>query len=403
VGAFAAGCGEASAYLGVVRAGFGEGFGEFVVVFGRAVSSDRCALRFQAMVLQTAAVVARDAVLDLAAEALHAGEEFLLRTFVPLFQGRPLGVLDSSLRQEFCFVHVLGGFHERGVLEVRVVGTVDVRGGFLPQPVKVGAVDAVLTDEEQAFLHGDVRCFQSNATDRISKLADVFLAELERSDKASRTKDKYAFSVKKYISPGIGSVRIGETTPGVVDHFIRNVVDAAGPATARTCGAVLSWMFKIALRHDAVSINPVLGISIPRSQAAKPQALDPVQFLDLRTKLINWEQGSVLGRTRSQELHQIADFLINTGLRAGELFALSWADIDLDADPPTVHVHATVIRTSTGGVTNQDHPKSEYGIRYVTIPPNLAASLRSRRGRQINSATANRLYLVFSVIHGDGV
>ncbi|RAX43849.1 hypothetical protein DQ354_18490 [Arthrobacter sp. AQ5-06] len=163
-------------------------------------------------------------------------------------------------------------------------------------------------------------------------MADVFLVELERSDKASRTKDKYAFSVKKYISPGIGSVRVGEATRGVIDHFIRNVVDASGPATARTCGAVLSWMFKIALRHDAVSINPVLGISIPRSQAAKPQALDPEQFLDLRTKLIAWEKEPVLGRTRSQDLHEIADFLVNTGLRAGEVFALGWSDMDLDAD-----------------------------------------------------------------------
>jgi integrase len=213
--------------------------------------------------------------------------------------------------------------------------------------------------------------------------------------KASRTKDKYAFTVRKYISPGIGAVRVGEATAGVIDNFFRNVVQAAGPATARTCGAVLSWMFRIALRHDAVSTNPVRGLTIPRSEAAKPQALDPEQFLDMRKKLIGWETEPTLGRNRSQELHEIADFLVNTGLRAGELFALRWTDLDLDADPPTVHIHATVIRTSTGGVTVQDHPKSEHGIRRVTVPAYLVSALRSRHAQQDKSTATNPLGLVF--------
>ncbi|MGO4859954.1 tyrosine-type recombinase/integrase [Arthrobacter sp. 2MCAF14] len=231
------------------------------------------------------------------------------------------------------------------------------------------------------------------STDKISQLADLYLLELDRSDKASRTKDKYSFTVKKYIAPALGSIRIGEATSGVIDYFIRGVVDNAGPATARTCGAVLSWMFKIARRHDAVTTNPVLGISIPRTPSAKPQGLAPEQFLDLRSKLIAWENEPALGRTRTRELHEIADFLIFTGLRAGELFALRWEDIELDATPPTVFINATVIRTSTGGVRIQDHPKSQHGIRHVTVPDFLVDRLRERPSRQ--DPTTNPLNLVF--------
>lgn len=231
------------------------------------------------------------------------------------------------------------------------------------------------------------------ATDKISQLADLYLLELDRSDKASRTKDKYSFSVKKYITPALGSIRIGEATSGVIDYFIRDVVDNAGPATARTCGAVLSGMFKIARRHDAVTTNPVLGISIPRTASAKPHALTPEQFLDLRSKLIAWENEPALGRTRTQELHEIADFLIFTGLRAGELFALRWEDIKLDTTPPTVFINATVIRTSNGGVRIQDHPKSQHGIRHVTVPDFLVARLHERQSRQ--DPATNPLNLVF--------
>lgn len=232
-------------------------------------------------------------------------------------------------------------------------------------------------------------------TSRVKELAEVFLMELDRSDKAARTKDKYSHTTRKYIAPGLGSIRFGEASSGVIDYFIRNVADHTGPATARTCGAVLSWMFKIALRHDAVTVNPVLGLSIPKARAGKPQALEPEQFQDLRMKLLAWEREPALGRNRSQELHEIADFLISTGLRSGELFALRWDDIDLQSEPPTVFVNATVIRTSTGGVTIQDHPKSEHGVRRVTLPTYLLSELLNRRVRQTTSGIPNPLNLIF--------
>ncbi|SEE79366.1 Integrase [Arthrobacter alpinus] len=233
------------------------------------------------------------------------------------------------------------------------------------------------------------------STDKIDRLIEIFLVDLESSERAARTKDKYVYMVNKHISPKIGSIRVGEATSGLVDHFIRSVVEDSGPSTARTCGAVLSWMFKVALRHDAVVVNPVLGVSIPRLRTKKPQALDVVQYQDLRKKLIAWEQAPALGRPRSQELHEIADGLVALGVRPGELFSLLWEDLDLEAKPPTIFVHTTVIRTSNGGVTIQDHPKTRHGIRQLTVPDFLVQQLRDRRLRQTKSAVPNPLGLIF--------
>lgn len=201
--------------------------------------------------------------------------------------------------------------------------------------------------------------------------------------------------VKKHISPRIGSVRVGEATSGLVDQFIRSIVEDSGPSTARTCGAVLSWMFKVALRHDAVVVNPVLGVSIPRLRTKKPQALDAEQYQDLRRKLIAWERASTLGRPRSQELHEIADGLVALGVRPGELFSLLWEDLDVEADPPTIFIHITVIRTTVGGVRIQDHPKTRHGIRQLTVPDFLVKQLRKRRLRQSRSAIPNPLDLIY--------
>lgn len=239
--------------------------------------------------------------------------------------------------------------------------------------------------------------------DRISHLVSVFLVELEASDKASRTKDKYFYCVNKYILPALGEVRVGEATSGVIDRFIRRTVEDVGLSTARSCGAVLSWMFKVALRHDAVTHNPVVGIAIPRSKKAKPKALDVEQYQDLRTKVIEWERAPALGRPRTQELHEIMDFFVATGVRPGELFAVRWDDLDFTADPPTVFINATVIRMRTGGVRIQDHPKSQHGIRNLAVPEFLVEQLHIRRDRQLESGAPNPLNLIFPSTTGTPV
>ncbi|MFQ4150319.1 site-specific integrase [Arthrobacter sp. LAPM80] len=230
---------------------------------------------------------------------------------------------------------------------------------------------------------------------RINQLIEVFIVELEASDRADRTKDKYAYMVKRHIAPKLGSIRVGEATSGLVDHFIRSVVEDSGPSTARTCGAVLSWMFKVALRHDAVTVNPVIGVSIPRPHTAKPHALDAAQYQDLREKVISWERTPTLGRPRSQELHEIVDAIVALGVRPGELFSLKWDDLNLDANPPTIFVHTTVIRTTAGGVRIQDHPKTRHGVRHLTVPDFLVAQLRERRRRQTESDVPNLMSLIF--------
>jgi len=73
----------------------------------------------------------------------------------------------------------------------------------------------------------------------------------------------------------------------------------------------------------------------------------------------------------------MVDFLISTGVRPGELLALRWDDLDLESDPPTIFVNATVIRTSNGGVAIQNHPKSQHGIRHVPCLPTWSPSFRT--------------------------
>ncbi|MCY1377562.1 hypothetical protein D9M69_651420 [compost metagenome] len=75
-----------------------------------------------------------------------------------------MGACESAFCQELGLVHLLGGFHERRILEVGVLGTVDVGHGFLAELVDVWTVDAVFADKEHPFPDlsiGGGSCFRS--------------------------------------------------------------------------------------------------------------------------------------------------------------------------------------------------------------------------------------------------
>ena len=64
----------------------------------------------------------------------------------------------------------------------------------------------------------------------------------------------------------------------------------------------------------------------------------------------------------------------SSGLRQGELLALTRADLDLDAVPPMVHVRRRV-RRGDGGMIEVDTPKSLASRRTVTLPGPLRDTL----------------------------
>ncbi|GLY63959.1 site-specific integrase [Amycolatopsis taiwanensis] len=77
-----------------------------------------------------------------------------------------------------------------------------------------------------------------------------------------------------------------------------------------------------------------------------------------------------------RDVPALVDFMLGTGMRIGEVLAVTWAALDLEAG--TVEMRATVVRKKGVGLVLQPKPKSESGWRRLHLPPWLVLLLQTR-------------------------
>ena len=140
----------------------------------------------------------------------------------------------------------------------------------------------------------------------------------------------------------------------------------AGPTIADPAQPLF---FGSALRHDAVSRNPVAGTSPMRHLKSPPKALTLEQIAAIRAAAKGWRtQPALPGPKPDGQVRDIIGVLLGTALRTGEVLALRPCDLD---DRPTGMVLAvigTVVQRQGEGAIRQHRPKSEASIRWTPCP-----------------------------------
>lgn len=70
--------------------------------------------------------------------------------------------------------------------------------------------------------------------------------------------------------------------------------------------------------------------------------------------------------------------VLATGARIGEVLALRWVDVALDADRPNLTINATIETEPSKGTYRKASPKSDSSVRAVVLPGFAIAVLRRR-------------------------
>ncbi|MBP2474039.1 integrase [Crossiella equi] len=226
-----------------------------------------------------------------------------------------------------------------------------------------------------------------NANTTVKELGDAWFAELGQRDvpPAEGTLRAYRDRLDKQVFPALGALRVREVTVSRVDRVVKAVKEKHGPSVAKVTRTVLSGLFGMAVRHDAMESNPARDVASIQVQAKAPtRALELEEAQVLRAKIHANEQA------RGWDLPDLTDFMLATGLRIGEAAAVTWDALDLDEG--TVEVRGTVVRVKGVGLMIQPKPKSKAGFRKLELPGWAVAMLKRRKG----TAKPNQWGVVFT-------
>lgn len=172
------------------------------------------------------------------------------------------------------------------------------------------------------------------------------------------TLTRYKQYYELYAKKAIGKKKIGKITK-VDIQLIFN--DMAGRGlkhfTLNTLRSCLKGVFECALDDDIIFKNPARNIELPPKDSKSKEALSEDQ--------LNTFMNYVKNSPDFEEYYAMFVVLFNTGIRVGELAALTWNDIDFANE--TIHVDKTLVTLD----------KNIYDIQYAIGTPKSKTSIRN--------------------------
>ena len=185
---------------------------------------------------------------------------------------------------------------------------------------------------------------------------------------APKTIANYGYLTERHLRPLLGEKRLQDLKPSDVRSAYQALAQRGySRSLLHQVRVILKGALHEALLDEVVSRNVAEVARLPSFKRTRvARALDQEEarrFLEV---------------AREQRLGVLFEFVIATGLRRGEVCALSWKNVDLNAGILRVRENLTVVNgQATLGV-----PKTESGIRDLHLAPETVKLLRRHHQQQ---------------------
>jgi len=183
--------------------------------------------------------------------------------------------------------------------------------------------------------------------------------------------DETRARIARHLAPRIGTIAVDRLRPVDLDHlYTRLRAEGLGPSSVARLHDILRAALRQAVRWDLITSSPADRIDPPRrsrSEIVPPSSADVTRLLD----------------AADPTLRLYIRLSAVTGARRGQVCALRWTDVDLDAGE--IRWTRALAKVKGGAVEKG----TKTGLRHpVALDPATIVELRDHRIRQAESSLA---------------
>ena len=155
-----------------------------------------------------------------------------------------------------------------------------------------------------------------------SKFFETVYKPIAERNVKKRTFDTQMGHYRYWLKPVLGSLTFKQIKPFHLEKVKKNILKAGrSPRTLQSVFAVFRQVWNTAMVHDLVNVaSPTRKVKIPRFDNKRIRYLTHEEAERLLSEL----------KKHSMQLYNMSLLALYTGMRASEIFKLTWGNIDLD-------------------------------------------------------------------------
>lgn len=208
-----------------------------------------------------------------------------------------------------------------------------------------------IADMQFQMEHGTIEAFGDMT---VETWFEYWITEIKGNNIRINTIDSYRHYFKK-VKEQIGTLLLSEVKPLHCQNVLNKMISGYRNSTIKQTKSIMYRVFEGAVENNLIASNPVTkSVNCKKGGKSKPE----------RVLTVKEQQAFLMAAKKSVNYNQYA-FVLQTGLRVGELRGLKWSDIDFKNRE--MHIQRSMGYCYSVKEWIIGPPKSESGNRIIPL------------------------------------